>query len=254
MWIFPWNSKSRGARALAEELGAFVIKQENSRFLGRPNKVVVNWGATEVPDEVHKSTVLNPPIRLRFVTDKLKFLRLVSRHARTPDWTDDKLVAREWQKDGYSVVCRDILNGHGGVGIRLRHKGDYLPLAPLYTRYVPKMSEFRLHFVGGKVVDIQRKAARRDTPQEQINWQIRNLAGGFIYSRANVVCPRDCIEQATIAFNKSGLHFGAVDVIWNQKQKKAYVLEINSAPGLEGRTVELYAEGLRSLEHEMLHL
>ena len=39
-----------------------------------------------------------------------------------------------------------------------------------------------------------------------------------------------------------GLDFGAVDVIWNEHESKAYVLEINTAPGLEGSTVEDYKE------------
>jgi glutathione synthase/RimK-type ligase-like ATP-grasp enzyme len=38
----------------------------------------------------------------------------------------------------------------------------------------------------------------------------------------------------------SGLDFGAVDVIWNERQQRAYVLEINSAPGLEGTTIDDY--------------
>jgi D-alanine-D-alanine ligase-like ATP-grasp enzyme len=41
------------------------------------------------------------------------------------------------------------------------------------------------------------------------------------------------------------LDFGAVDVIWNEKQQRAYVLEVNTAPGLEGQTVDDYARGIK---------
>jgi D-alanine-D-alanine ligase-like ATP-grasp enzyme len=37
------------------------------------------------------------------------------------------------------------------------------------------------------------------------------------------------------------LDFGAVDIIYNAKRNECYVLEVNTAPGLEGTTVEKYA-------------
>jgi len=41
------------------------------------------------------------------------------------------------------------------------------------------------------------------------------------------------------------LDFGAVDVVFNSKEKLAYVLEINTAPGLTGSTLDGYVERLR---------
>ena len=38
------------------------------------------------------------------------------------------------------------------------------------------------------------------------------------------------------------LQFGAVDIIWNEKENKCYVLEINTAPGLVGTTLTKYTE------------
>ena len=52
---------------------------------------------------------------------------------------------------------------------------------------------------------------------------------------------------ALAAMVASGLDFGAVDVIWNSRRLEAYVLEINSAPGLQGQTVENYAAAFRRL-------
>ena len=48
--------------------------------------------------------------------------------------------------------------------------------------------------------------------------------------------------DAIKAVELCGLYFGAVDMIWNAYKKQGYVLEINTAPGLEGQTVENYAE------------
>jgi D-alanine-D-alanine ligase-like ATP-grasp enzyme len=88
---------------------------------------------------------------------------------------------------------------------------------------------------------VQQKRRRLDV--ENPNWQVRNHANGFIYARENVNPPQCVIDAAKIVFNKcTELDFGAVDVIYNAKQDRAYVLEINSAPGLEGQTLQDYAD------------
>ena len=54
--------------------------------------------------------------------------------------------------------------------------------------------------------------------------------------------PEDCEKQAVAAVVALGLDFGAVDVVYNVKEQKAYVLEVNSAPGLSGTTLDKYVE------------
>ena len=46
----------------------------------------------------------------------------------------------------------------------------------------------------------------------------------------------DTLAAALACLAKTGLDFGAVDVIYT-KDERVYVLEINTAPGLEGQTV-----------------
>jgi hypothetical protein len=162
--------------------------------------------------------------------------------------------AREWLNDNRTVVARQVLTGYGGAGIVVVPPGQELPPAPLYTKYVSKMSEFRVHCVGDEIIDVQRKAARRDVPPDRINWQVRNHGNGFIYVRGDVKAPRDVLDQALAAFRHTRLDFGAVDVLWNQKGQKAYVLEINTAPGLEGQTLTNYSNALRRRADALLHL
>ena len=38
--------------------------------------------------------------------------------------------------------------------------------------------------------------------------------------------------------------FGAFDVIYNQKKNQAFVLECNTAPGIEGTTLDNYVEAI----------
>jgi glutathione synthase/RimK-type ligase-like ATP-grasp enzyme len=153
--------------------------------------------------------------------------------------------ALHWIEEGETVVCRTVLNGHSGKGIVIAETVDELVDAPLYTKYIKKKSEWRVHIFNGQVIDIQRKVRNNDV--EEVNWRVRNHANGFIYQRNNLA-PPDCVLKAAVgAMNLTLLDFGAVDVIYNEHYDKAYVLEINCAPGLEGTTVERYVEAFRAL-------
>jgi glutathione synthase/RimK-type ligase-like ATP-grasp enzyme len=58
---------------------------------------------------------------------------------------------------------------------------------------------------------------------------------------------RQLQEAAIRTVEILGLDFGAVDIIWNKKQDRYYVLEVNTAPGLEGETVVRYANAFKEL-------
>jgi len=187
---------------------------------------------------------MNPFLWLR--TDQLGFscscLRLfICMSNIIPEYTTDMAVARQWIVEGYMVVERHVLWGSGGKGIRLVVNEESLTPAPLYTRYQQKKEEYRIHCADGAdgmIFDMQMKRRRHE--HENPNWSVRNHKNGFIYAREEMVVPKDVKEQAILCFYRTGLNFGAVDVIWNADQKKAYVLEINTAPGLEGTTLENY--------------
>ena len=238
-WVWPYQQGSRSARLLAQQLGAKVIKRENSKFKDRPWKIVVNWGSQHHP--IVRSRVLN-----RWVyPDKLKVFGLDLADVCVP-WTDEKKEAEEWLKDGHMVVARHLTRAHSGRGITL-HTESPLPDVPLYTRYVKKKDEYRVHLTRGGAIQVDRKARR--ISHGAPNWQIRNHANGFVYAEHAVAdTPVPIINAAQAMFDCVGYDFGAVDVLWNEKQEKAYVCEVNAAPGLENqRTLEFYANAMRNL-------
>lgn len=251
--IFSWNKDSQGAGALAEALGIKKIKHEKSRYVGNKNKIVINWGASELPEEVTKSTVLNGPARVKSCTNKKTFFEILSNAKERifiPDWTDSLDQATDWIANGHTVFARKVLNGHSGEGIVVMSKDDMSTLntkAPLYTKYVPKREEFRVHVFDGEVIDVQKKALRNGYLEEngKANFLIRNLNNGFIFMRNNIKIPDSVTREAVKAVKEIGLIFGAVDVIWQEKKDQGYVLEINTAPGLEGQTINSYAEAFR---------
>jgi glutathione synthase/RimK-type ligase-like ATP-grasp enzyme len=175
-------------------------------------------------------------------SNKLTCFNLLEAAAvRTPEWTTNQEVAQAWLDDGDEVVIRTVLNGHSGRGIVLASE-EGMCRAPLYTKYVKKKHEYRVHVVGDRVVDIQQK--RKSTAVEDVNYKIRSHDNGFVFCRENIDDNPDVCAQAVAALQATSLDFGAVDVIWNEKRREAYVLEINTAPGMEGATVNNYAEAL----------
>ncbi len=251
--IFSWNANSEGAKALAEALGVKRIKHEKSKFKGGAKYTVINWGSTNPPDSVMASNILNHPDAVKKCSDKRVFFNTVKDHIQIPEFTTDSAVAQKWLlEDKVFVMARTVLNGHGAVGLHVLDPANPQEFvkAPLYTKYVPKKDEYRVHVFRGEVIDSQRKALKEEfieQNQGKINHKVRNLDNGYVYVRQNVVLPDDVITQSLKTIDILKLDFGAVDVIFNHKQQKAYVLEVNSAPGLQGTTIENYAEAIRKL-------
>lgn len=251
-YIYPYRKGSKSARALAEALGGKVLRREGSEFVQREHKKVINWGASDCP----WFGSLNHSHSVGVVANKLQAFSWWSSpnaidNPRIPDVTTERSIAQSWLQD-CSVVARTILTGHSGAGIIIAEKGsdpNGLVEAPLYVKYVPKDMEFRVHLFQNSVdssydvIDVQRKI--RDPNSEPTNWKVRSHANGFIFVRQGFDVPPDVITQARRAITVSGLHFGGVDVIWNQQRGLAYVLECNTAVGLQGETVQRYADAIK---------
>jgi glutathione synthase/RimK-type ligase-like ATP-grasp enzyme len=248
--IFPYNPGSQSAKLLSGLTGWLRLKTVGSGFRPTAGDVIVNWGSTRCPD--FGCRVLNTRESIIAATNKLTALeRLKNAGVKVPEfytsYTD--LVGRLNERGGRKTkwVARSVLTGHSGDGITVSESGSLggLPQdAPLYTRYIRKSDEFRVHVVGGKVVFTQRKARRREC--ENPNWEVRNLEGGFVY----VEYPTregGLSEIAVKAVEALGLDFGAVDVLLSREDEDFYVLEVNTACGLEERTAEKYAEALKEL-------
>lgn len=110
----------------------------------------------------------------------------------------------------------------------IRRKADYL------QEFIDKDKEYRVHVFLNKVLIVQEKVGENKTVK---NW---NHSSGFVFE---VIpwskIPKGLCEIAVKAIGVIGLHFGAVDII--QKDNDFYVLEINTAPGIDGGyTLERY--------------
>lgn len=244
--VFPYRAGSRSAKALAEAVGGRVLRREGSKYRYREGDFIINWGASDCPFKGRH--VANQPDAIDAASNKLKCFGLMKEEGVSipPFWTRKEDIPN----DVFPVMCRTKLQAHSGEGIVVAERPDQLVNAPLYTKYMKKKHEYRVHAIrkpGGEksiIAFVQRKAKKHGV--EDANFMVRNLANGFVY----VVCedtPECVLSEACKALESTDLAFGAIDVIWNERENKAYVLEINTAPGLEERTAEAYAGAFKEI-------
>ncbi len=238
--VYPYKQGSKSAKALAEALDGKVLRHVGSKYHPRDGDVVVNWGSSRIGRrDFAPATTLNADVAV--AGDKWQsFEALDAAGVRTPPYTSKKDKAAGFV---FPVMCRTKLKGHSGEGIVIAETANQLVDAPLYTQYVKKKDEYRVHVMADKAFFIQRKARKLDV--EKPDWRVRNLKGGFVFvevDKADV--PEDVIVQAVKAIDALGLDFGGVDVIWNATEGNAYVLEANCACGLEERTADRYKEAI----------
>lgn len=252
--IYPYGP-SNGARALAQQLGTICVRA-NGTYRPRPGDLIVNWGNGKVPNWLTQGSLgqmLNKPQYISNASDKIRTFEILSaRGVPTVDWTRDRAVAANWLRnpkygrDLNAVVCRTLTRASAGRGIVLAKKPEELVSAPLYTRYTPKSAEYRLHtFRKGGVIDVQQKKRSQDFVDEEDNKYIRNHDRGWVFCRQGVSAPQSAIRAAEDAILALGLDFGAVD-LGSHPDYGTFVYEVNTAPGLEGTTLESYARAIRN--------
>lgn len=218
----------------------------NPTFVVRPWTKLINWGNGRPPVGTGPfDSISNSFAAVAVASNKLSTFRLLENKdgIRIPVFTTDRSVAAGWIRDGVVVVCRTQLSGHSGAGVVLCSVENDLVPAPLYVQYVKKQQEFRVHVAFGEVIDVQEKRKRKDVSEDfATNFQVRNHQTGWVYCRENITEPEELRQMAQRVVGELGLDFGAVDLIYNAKRNEVYCLEVNTAPGLEGSTVDKYAE------------
>ena len=248
LFLYPYKGGSKSAKGLAEALGGRRIKLKGSKFNPR-NKTIINWGSSALPqDYIDKAArVINHPMAIKRASNKLQAFQALEGNVPLPEWTTSREEAAQWLLNGASAVfCRTKLTGNSGQGIVLASNTDELVDAPLYTKWCRIDQEYRIHVFNGEVLDMQRKARKRDVPDDKVNWKIRNHDNGFIFARGDCNPPQEVIRESVKAVNTLGLDFGAVDVIFT-KTGEVKILEINTACGLTGTTLENYTNKFKEL-------
>lgn len=256
--LYPYSTVSTSARLLAQAMGLTRIKRERSRYRPRAQDVIVNWGCSVFGIPTNNTRIINRPEAVRVASNKLNtFQVLRQNNIPVPDWTLQKEEAQRWLRDGHTVYGRDSATASEGRYITVYSgavPGQALGDHRFYVKKFKSKVELRIHIFRNGTVNIQRKA-KRD------NWQadyghipngqhIRNTANGFVFVRGDInpfnINYNGVISGVHAALNALGLDFGAFDVLV-QSNGSYVILECNTAPGIEGTTLEVYRQTLAQI-------
>jgi glutathione synthase/RimK-type ligase-like ATP-grasp enzyme len=252
-YILPYHVYSKSAKMLRQALG---LNRVSTHRLNAKD-TVISWGKTTPQDSErmvagHVVHVINKQDAVKRSSDKLLFFRAMqdgpaADNPSIPEFTTSAQEAVQWAQSGATVVGRQTANGHSGEGILFYGDGDLTTFlgCPLFTKYIKNKAEFRIHIAFGKIIDEQRKGLRSDVDKSTVDLRVKSHKNGFVFIREGINVPEVVRTEALKAFKRTGLDFGAFDVLYNEYYGKAYVLEANTAPGLEGQTVESYAKAFR---------
>jgi glutathione synthase/RimK-type ligase-like ATP-grasp enzyme len=258
VFMNPYKKGSKGFKALLATLrglgiNAKGIRTVGSRYINKPDHLVINWGDSKC--EQYPS-MLNKPEYVGHATDKLATAHslILNKVSTTPVMLNLGAAKAYMNDNGGVVYCRTVLNGSQGIGIVVAHSVDELVDAQLYTAGITgKRREYRVHVFNGKVIHSQQKK-RRNGYKENPNYadNVRNLDSGWVFATDGVEVSDACKDASIKAVKALGLDFGGVDVIVDS-DGVAYVIEVNTACGLQGTTVVKYANAIKEYIQENNH-
>lgn len=282
------NGPSEGANNLQQALGATMLRTTGSRYRGRNDKLLINWGSSS--EEAKRlaaltpaGNVLNQPEAVAVAVNKLHCLQTLQQEGVpvVPFFTDLQAALVSVEIGRGRLYARTKLTGSSGEGIELIVKDDdpqleetraanfpfpvhdaaaLLPTriagCRLFTQGIMgRRNEFRVQVVRGEAILTQKKMKRNlEERTDQYTSLVRNVETGWIYSVnfERVTLPMHLIEDtASAAIASLGLDFGAVDII--QRGDEVFVLEVNTAPGLgeDGSALRAYTEAFQAIENNL---
>jgi hypothetical protein len=239
--IFPYKLGSLSAKRLARALRVLRV---GHNYNAKRSDVIVNWGNSKPPHFKWLDDDLNKPHAIALASNKLKtFTELYCKaFTHIPRFTTEIEDAEDWITNGNNVYCRTTITGHSGRGIVIATNSNELVNAPLYTVKTKHRDEYRVHIFKGEVLDVQKKKRKLGFTGRSSG--IRNHSNGWVYARTDVAIPDMLCPIAIQAVELLGLDFGAVDIGHRLIDNKFFVFEVNTAPGLEGSTLDKYAKAI----------
>lgn len=261
----PGNNYSEGLAALSRSSGIRRLRRSNSRFRPRSTDLIINWGNPTV--KLLNAQYLNTPEAVAVASDKIESFQQLDNLC--PEWAVDKDKATLWLQQGHRVISRALTRGSQGRGTTVYsfdgtdYSQDYESFleartVPLYVKVfgtVPsRVSEYRVHVFDHAIIDVQMKRKRRDYDGDFCPY-IRSARNGWVFCREDL---GDYVPQTAHAIDVAAfdavsclrLNFGAVDIAVDETTGNVCVYEVNTAPGLEGTTLESYSRALNNYVQE----
>jgi glutathione synthase/RimK-type ligase-like ATP-grasp enzyme len=220
-------------RTSAREISRYskegILNVRNDQRFPPNIDMVFRWGCTSnLPAGV---TVVNTAEAIHQVANKLAFRKLTADQNLAPKtW----LCWDDWGLDGAVKAVVRRATHHQGRYLDVVEAGDLLSCMRACRRYgddnyyiseyIPKVAEYRVFIVSGRVVWVAQKTPGNP---DAVAWNVAQ--GGRFDHVPWGNWPLKAVRVAREAFLLSSLDFGGVDVMVDA-EGNAYVLEINSAP------------------------
>lgn len=262
------NRKSRSARLLAKALGVKCITASTLNHK-HYRKLILNWGVSFASFQKNTTvrlpmgtSVINKSESVVIASNKLLTFELLSSapEVTLPEYSTDSnevkdnLSSNLWGK----VVCRTTLTGHSGAGIVIARSPMEVVDAPLYTNYIKKGDEYRVHIVGDDLLIQKKKKLSPESLEKKgitnVNSLVRNLDNGWVYSTNFEISDNIKYllgDMAIRSISALGLDFGAVDIIVEKDTNALVVLEVNTAPGLSDVTLPFYVKAMQYMVNKV---
>lgn len=243
--IRPPQRASNGSVALEQALPKGLALRSRTNRIPEQYRLVVNWGNSGEVRGYDHQRILNHPVEVRNALNKLTTFNLLKdADVRVPPFFTS---SNDLNPEHPIHLARLSLTGSGGDGIVAVRRGQAFPEAPLYVEYIPKLEEYRVHVFCGVPIHVQQKRKRGEATQSRDERLIRNHDNGWVFCNMDLaVADIDMLELAVEAVEALGLDFGALDIIRGRDDGEYYVLECNTAPGLDSPTaIQAYASAIQ---------
>lgn len=228
------------ARLLATLLGLKPVSNPDKVING---KVSIRYGNST--GYFTEDTNINSPDVIKLCSDSLKFSKWCLENGFNSPIYELFNTEKEYS---YPFLLRKKYHKQGDDIILVDNPEKLNDVESLENRFhVPFVNtdiELGIHLVNKKVVKIFKKVPINDNPSF-----IRNAKRGFHFRIINDKENNFKIAQEICEnlFDKLNLNFGRVDIAYNVSSKKYVIWEVNTAPGLNKLTSEIYSTILREL-------
>jgi hypothetical protein len=237
------------ARVSAPRLAAWMGIDATRTLTDTPTRpeALIRYGTSKrIPLRPSRIT-LNTAAALSRYSNRGEQLRLLREGGvRIPHFTALGIETAPFPMGPNGVIARDYpRNGRQPTqGRGITFYPDYA--VPRYGHdlvmaYIPKERQFRVHVIGGRT-RVREVIPTDEGLRDQAVW---NLGQGFIYNVPQTPPPTTVVPSAVAAVAALRLDFGAVDVVTTANE--AWVLEVNTAPGLSDPSLEWYGTHLGRL-------
>ena len=241
MWILR-NPKNVTAKKIAKQLGCRC----SYSFVPKRRHFLINYGSTHPNSNLNGHIVVNKILAQKKLEENGVLMpKIYLRGDNIPDSAFPVLARKQVHSRGRDIIY--IRNGEDLQHLNDEEYGQGYNLYDYLVEYINKSSEYRVHilknpFDGHIYTGMVNVKIKKDINADPI---VRNKDNGW----KQISYENDFYEQLLYigqdCINILGYDFGAVDII--RKKDRLYVLEVNSAPGLEPRKLQIYGEYFKEM-------